>query len=177
MIIPNHKPLEKVYCLDHIWPSRTSGWRHSNSMCVRNETNADEKKKLFALIEDLELKKVKSRWESSKQWRGHCGWQQVSMWATNMCNIWVDSRRATTYQSDSNLRLLFESLAQLSYIELKVLQDALWYRGELHNWFVWGNVGVQTSNFSRWIVLGRILGRGRGNVFGKLYSLERWGWS
>jgi hypothetical protein len=42
------------------------------------------------------------------------------MW--KMC---VGSRRATTYQRDSNLQLLFEPLANLSVIELKVLRDAL----------------------------------------------------
>ena len=39
--------------------------------------------------------------------------------------MWVGARRTATYQSDSNLQLLFEPLAQLSVIELKVLQDAL----------------------------------------------------
>ena len=43
----------------------------------------------------------------------------------NMCKMCVGSRRATTYQSDSNLQSLFEPLANLIVIELKVLRDAL----------------------------------------------------
>ena len=36
---------------------------------------------------------------------------------TNMCRTWVGSRKIAIYQSDSNLWLLFEPLAQLNVID------------------------------------------------------------
>jgi hypothetical protein len=42
-----------------------------------------------------------------------------------MCKMWVGSRRANVYQSNSILWMLCEPLTRLSVIELKVLQDDL----------------------------------------------------
>ena len=47
------------------------------------------------------------------------------MLATNTCRMWVGSRRATIYQHDSNLLLLFKPLALLSVTKLKVTRDAI----------------------------------------------------
>ena len=66
--------------------------------------------------------------------------------------MWVGSRWAATYQSDSNLQLLPKPLLQLNAIELKVSMDALcgsYYDAEVNciNFFVWGNERDQTSNY------------------------------
>jgi hypothetical protein len=42
-----------------------------------------------------------------------------------MCKMWIGLRRVIVYQSASILQLLSEPFAQLSVIELKVLQVAL----------------------------------------------------
>ena len=42
-----------------------------------------------------------------------------------MCGTWVISRKTVAYQSHSNLRLLFEQLAPLNVIELKVFRNSM----------------------------------------------------
>ena len=135
VIIPNHKPLKGSLLS---WPNLTIKhcWIEGIQIVgVVNGTSANEEKPIC------------SSWGSQIEgsrvlvgiWRaieGHCGWQQVNMWATNMCTTWVGSRRAATYQSNLNLRLLSKPLAQLSVIELKVFQGCpmwflLWCGGEL----------------------------------------------
>ena len=145
------------------------------------KTSVDKKKRkkiTFALAWDLKSEEAKSCLGSTYHW-GALWWQQVIMWATNMCMTWVCLKWTVTYQSDSNLWLLSEPLAHFNVIALKgegshgcPMWFLLWCGDDLTI------VCLRNARVKNLQMLVELFWVGFwakvGNVFEKLYSLEHW---
>ena len=80
-----------------------------------------------------------------------------------MCKMWVGQRRAIVCQSDSKLHIVVWPINSIECHWVEGFQWCpmwflLWCEGQMQNWFVWGNAGVQTSNkqSTHWVFLGRV---------------------